>query len=68
MTTELYGLTKFARELGINVDRRKLSVYYHRGKLPKPVAFAGVNGRRPLWSKDQIKQYKKIWVKNYQFL
>lgn len=57
MAVKLYGLTEFARLLGDKYDPRKLSVYYRRGKLPEPSAFAGTNGARPLWTKMQIEKY-----------
>lgn len=50
----LYGLTEFAAELP-GMDRKKLSVYYNRGKLPEPF---GKAGKRPLWTKEQIENYK----------
>jgi hypothetical protein len=53
MTIKLYGQAEFAKEIGW--DDRKIRVYYQRGKLPEPYAKAG---KRPLWTKEQIEQYK----------
>jgi hypothetical protein len=50
----LYGQAEFAIELGW--DRRKLNTYYGRGLLPKPATYAG---KRPLWTKEQIDEYKQ---------
>ena len=60
MSVELYGLTFFAQTLGGNWNPKKLSVYYSRGKLPIPTACAGLNGTRPLWTKEQIDKFYKI--------
>lgn len=57
MAAELYGLTEFAKRLGKNSDPHKLSVYYRRGKLPEPSAFAGINRARPLWTEEQIEKF-----------
>ena len=50
----LYGLSDFAKEIGWS--RQKLRVYYERNKLPEPATSAGT---RPLWTIEQIEEYKK---------
>lgn len=59
MSVRLCGLTSFAHALGGTWDVKKLSVYYRRGKLPQPIAYAGENGTRPLWTMEQIVRFKK---------
>jgi hypothetical protein len=51
----LYGLTEFAEELGGKWNRKSMQVYYKRGKLPEPFAMVGIH---PLWTIDQIEEYK----------
>ena len=48
----LLGVTEVSRLIGW--DRRKVSVYYERGKFPPA---ATVVGKRPFWSKNQIEQW-----------
>jgi hypothetical protein len=44
----------FLSEHGLNYDKRKLNVYYSRGKLPKAdVELAGT----PYWSKSTVKEF-----------
>ncbi|MBT2655375.1 hypothetical protein J7E81_09010 [Bacillus sp. ISL-18] len=44
----------FLSENGLNYDKRKLNVYYSRGKLPKAdVEFAGT----PYWSKSTVEMF-----------
>lgn len=44
----------FLSESGLNYDKRKLNVYYSRGKLPKPdVELAGT----PYWSKSTVEDF-----------
>ena len=50
----LYGITEFAKELGWT--QNKTQVYYQRGVLPGPCAYAGT---RPFWKLEQIEEYKK---------
>lgn len=46
----------FLSEHGLNYDKRKLNVYYSRGKLPKPnVELAGT----PYWSKSIVEEFCK---------
>lgn len=40
----------------LNWDRKKVRVYYLRGKLPSPQYFLG---DRPLWTPKQIEEFKK---------
>lgn len=54
MAEKLYGLNELAKELGWT--RQKASVYYQRGKFPKPFAFAG---KRAFWKREQIEELKK---------
>lgn len=51
---ELLGVTEVGKELGW--DRRKVSVYHKRGKLPEPATYIG---NRPVWTKQQITEYKR---------
>ncbi|NLW56960.1 MAG: hypothetical protein GX050_10195 [Firmicutes bacterium] len=53
---QFYGQVEFARELGGNWSRQKIAVYYSRGLLPEPVGYVG---KRPLWTKEQIEEFKK---------
>lgn len=53
------GTSEVAEILGW--DRRKVSVYYGRGKLPKPVALLKSG---PVWAKEDIEQFKKEVEKN----
>jgi hypothetical protein len=44
----------FLSDSGLNYDKRKLSVYYSRGKIPKPdVELAGT----PYWSKSTVEGF-----------
>jgi hypothetical protein len=52
----LYGQKEFTKEIGW--DDRKLRVYYLRGKLSEPFAMVGGMDGRPVWTLEQIKQYK----------
>jgi hypothetical protein len=53
----LYGQKEFAAIIGW--DDRKLRVYYQRGKLPEPFALVGGDDGRPVWTREQIEQYKR---------
>ncbi len=50
---ELYGQVEFGKRIGWS--RKKISVYYARGKLPEPFAYIG--GKRPVWTKEQIEEW-----------
>lgn len=52
---ELLGTTEVG--LLIGWDRRKVSVYLERGKLPKPATHVG---KRPFWTKNQILQWLSL--------
>jgi hypothetical protein len=54
MPIRIYGLTEFAVQIP-GMDRKKMSVYYSREKLPEPFAVAG---DRPFWTIEQINEYK----------
>jgi hypothetical protein len=46
----------FLSEHGLNYDKRKLNVYYSRGKIPKAdVELAGI----PYWSKSTVEEFCK---------
>lgn len=47
------------QEKGIDLDRRKVNVYYKRGHLPPPNALIGST---PGWRKDTIEK----WIKDYE--
>ncbi len=51
---QLYGVTEFAKEL--NTTRQAIHRDYTRGKLPEPATYAG---SRPLWTLEQIEEYKE---------
>lgn len=53
----LYGLTEFAREIGLTGPnaRIEMSQLHRRGKLPEPYAKAG---NRPLWTWEQVQEYR----------
>lgn len=53
---ELLGVTQVGKRIGWT--RQKVSVYVARGKLPEP--YATVEGKRPLWTKEQI----DAWVRS----
>lgn len=58
MTIKIYGMTEFGKIMGDEKrwNAHTLSVYYRRGKLPKPFAIAGT---RPFWTLEQIEAFKK---------
>ena len=55
----LYGLTEFAREIGLTGPnaRVKMSQLYRRGKLPEPYS-VNPKGKSPAWTREQIEHYK----------
>lgn len=60
--TSYVGQTQVAemlQEHGIDMDRRKVSVYYKREHLPEPDAFIGTS---PGWRKSAIEK----WIKDYE--
>lgn len=59
---EVLGQTQVANLLqvnGIDMDRRKVAVYYQRGHLPTPYVMMG---KSPGWKKEIIQK----WIQDYQ--
>lgn len=50
-----YGFTELGEALG-GWDRRKVQLYYKRGKIMEPAAKVG---NRPLWSAEQVKKIRR---------
>ncbi|WP_028778762.1 helix-turn-helix transcriptional regulator [Shimazuella kribbensis] len=48
----LLGLTDIVEEFGWS--KQKITTYRNRGKFPEPI---GLIGKRPVWSRAQIKDY-----------
>lgn len=53
-----YGTTELAKELGWTTEKTHL--YWKRGKIEEPGAFAG---NRPLWYKAQVRRIRKGVIK-----
>lgn len=51
-----YGLTELGEALGW--DRRKVQLYWKRGKIIDPIAYAG---NRPLWSLEQVNLIRGVY-------
>ena len=51
--TRFYGTTELAQALGW--DKAKVHVYWKRGLIEEPKAYAG---KRPLWSGEQVEKIK----------
>lgn len=47
---------------GIDLDRRKVSVYYQRGHFPTPAIMVG---KAPGWKQETIEQWAKDYEKGY---
>lgn len=59
---EILGQTQVAdllQENGVDMDRRKVAVYYQRGHLPTPYIRMG---KSPGWKKETIQK----WIQDYQ--
>lgn len=57
---ELFGMQEFGNVIGF--DRRKMSVYLSRNKLPEPATKVGT---RSFWTKEQVESFHEE-VKEYQ--
>jgi len=55
---KFYGTVELAKEL--DWTKQKVHLYYKRGVIEEPNAFAGT---RPLWDLEQVKRIKKIFKK-----
>lgn len=61
-TEDYLGQTQVAnmlQEKGIDLDRRKIAVYYQRGHLPTPAVMLG---KTPGWKKETIEK----WIEDYE--
>lgn len=61
-TEDYLGQTQVAnmlQEKGIDLDRRKIAVYYQRGHLPTPAVMLG---KTPGWKKETIEK----WIQDYE--
>lgn len=52
---DLIGQKEFAEILGW--DRRRVSTYYWRGKLPEPIKKLASG---PVWTRQQAEEYKRL--------